>query len=386
MKKTGAFRKQRRIQIMLIGLVLSGLVSGPSVNAQEHMQELPAKKMPAQLTFLFPLGTNGLSSHSVINNFSMNMLAGISAGVHGAETGGLGNFTKGNVRGFQAAGLANATTGHVSGVQLAGLVNLNKGGVNGLQAVGLVNVVTGAVRGIQLAALVNAPTKSVKGVQAATLVNVNTGQLRGLQTGLTNVTTKGVTGAQIGLINYCRKLNGLQLGLINVGDTVENGMGMGLITYYKNGYHQFEVEWNESFFLNAAFKSGVEKFYMIYILRFKTDNNKAFWAPGIGFGSLFRLSQGLHLNADLTASQVNEDEWWTGALNLLNTLKLNFAFNFTDELAVFAGPSLNVVVSGVEDAEGLVVGDAFSPWDFYDETHSNNRVKMYLGLNAGIRF
>ena len=383
MNKSGT-NKTTSTTAFLSALVFFYATIGLRVNAQN--QELPAKKMPAQLTFLFPLGTNGLNSHRVVNNFSLNMLAGVSAGVRGLEIGGLGNFTKGHMKGFQAAGLANATLGNVEGLQLAGLVNFNKGHVKGLQTAGLVNTGLGAVEGIQLAGLINAPAKNVYGAQVAGLANVNTGHLRGLQLGLTNVSVKSVTGTQVGLVNYTRKLNGFQLGLVNIADSVEKGGGMGLITFYRNGYHRFEVEWNETFYLNATFKSGIDQLYMIYKVGFKTDNNRTFWATGIGVGSLFRLSQGVSLNTDLIASQVNEDAWWTDELNLLNTLKFNFSFHFTDQLALFAGPSFNVVVSGIEDAEGQVIGDSFSPWDLYDRTHSNNRVKMYLGLNAGIRF
>ena len=354
------------------------------VKAQD--EKLPTKTVPAQLTFLFPLGTNGLNSHRVINNFSINMLVGASAGIKGVELGGLGNFTKGNVRGLQAVGLANAALGDVTGLQLAGLVNFDKGYVDGLQVAGLVNAVTGPVKGVQLAGLVNAPAKDVRGLQASGLLNTSIGHLHGLQVGLTNVAVKSATGSQIGLVNYTGKLNGFQLGLVNVADSVGKGAGLGLVTFYKNGYHRFEVGWSETFYLNATFKSGVDKLYMIYTVGFKTDNNRTYWAPGIGVGSLFRLSGGINLNTDLTVSQVNEDEWWTDELNLLSTLKLNFSFNLTERTSIFAGPSFNVVVSGIEDTEGTVIGDSFSPWDLYDKTRSNNRVRMYLGLNAGIRF
>ena len=365
-------------------LIFLTAITYSKVTAQDG--KLPTKTMPAQLTFLFPLGTNGLNSHHIANNFSINMLAGASGGVKGLELAGLGNLTKGNVKGLQTAGLANATLGNVTGLQMAGLINFNKGYINGLQIAGLANAIPAKVSGLQLAGLVHAPAKDVNGVQAAGITNVSTGHLSGLQMSLVNVAAKSVTGSQIGLVNYTGKLNGFQLGLVNIADSVGKGGGLGLITFYRNGYHQFEIEWNETFYLNATFKSGVERFYMIYTLGFKTDNNRTFWAPGIGFGSLFKLSRGINLNTDLIASQVNEDEWWTDELNLLSTLKFNFSFHFTDQLAIFAGPSLNVVVSGIENVEGEVIGDSFSPWDFYDKTHSNNRVKMYLGLNAGVRF
>ena len=257
MNKSGIDTTTIAWKLVLGVMIFVQTVINFEIKAQD--KKLPTKTMPAQLTFLFPVGTNGLNSHLVANNFSVNMLAGASARVKGAEIGGLSNYTKGSVTGLQAAGLANATLGNVTGLQLAGLVNFNKGYVKGFQVAGLANVITGSVEGLQLAGLVNAPAKDVKGLQVASLANVSTGNLRGLQLALTNVAVKSVAGSQIGLVNYTRKLDGFQLGLVNVADSVGKGGGLGLITYYKNGYHKFEVEWNETFYLNATFKSGVER-------------------------------------------------------------------------------------------------------------------------------
>jgi hypothetical protein len=363
------------------------LLSGPAYSQDEIADSEPMSVMPAQLTFISPLGTNGMQSGRTINIVSVNMLAGISGGVRGVELGGLANVSKGNVTGLQAAGLVNSSLGYANGLQLAGLVNFNKGFVNGAQLAGLVNLTTAEFEGAQMAGLINVNTKDLKGFQAAGLINTTTGIADGLQlAGVTNVATTELRGAQIGLINYTNTLNGFQLGLINVADSVGKGAGLGLFTFYRNGYHAFELEYNETFRANATFKSGVDKLYMIYTLGFKTDNNKTYWSPGIGLGSNFHLSERTSLNVDLISRQVNEDEWWTNELNLLNTLRLDVAWNISDRVAFYGGPTYNVVVSGIQDNEGNVVGDSFSPWSFYDKTYNNNRVKMYFGFNAGFRF
>lgn len=87
------------------------------------------------------------------------------------------------------------------------------------------------------------------------------------------------------------------------------------------------------------------------------------------------------------ARQVNEDEWWTKDLNMLNTLKVNVAYQLSEKVQLYGGPSLNVAVSGIEDNEGNIIGESFTPsWGFYSKSYDHHKVKMYLGFNAGIRF
>lgn len=381
--------------------------------------EASVKVIPFQLTLVSPLGTNGLSSGKVANNVSINIFAGISGGVYGMELGGLANFSKGDVIGLQAASLLNGGLGQVKGAQLSGIGNYNKDKVVGLQASGLLNVNTaevlgtqmsgimnysmknftgfqgsgilnthiGTFTGLQAAGITNVTTKSFTGAQLSAITNTIVGDLQGLQLSMVNVTTKTTSGAQLGLFNYSRNVKGLQFGLINIADSVEKGAAIGLFTYVRHGYHKFEVESNETFYGNVTFKSGVKNLYMIYTAGFKHENGINYWAPGIGIGTLSRITNKIDLNTDLIVRQVNEGEWWTEELNMLNTLSLNFGYNISDKFAIYGGPSLNVMVSGIKDNEGNIVGGSFTPdWSFFDDTYDYNRVKMYVGVKAGIRF
>jgi hypothetical protein len=452
-------------QKLTLGLIVlfAASLAATSVQAQEEAEnqieqtektkKAPGEKViPFQLTFISPLGTNGIYSGRVVNHASINILAGVSGGVIGAELGGLSNFSKGDIRGLQAAGLFNGSMGIVKGVQLSGLGNYNKEYVHGLQVSGLTNVNTAAVVGVQLSGIFNYAKNHVEGVQASGLINTASGDVKGLQlsgitnvatkpvsgaqisglvnttigtvtglqlAGITNVATKPLTGAQIaglvnstsgdvnglqlaaitnvatnringaqiGLFNYAQTIKGFQFGLINVADSVEKGAALGLFTYIRHGYHRFEIEVNETFYANATFKSGVERLYTIYTMGFKHQNGINYWAPGIGIGSLTHMSPKLDINLDIIVRQVNEGEWWTNELNLLHTLDLNLAYKLSEKVTIYGGPSFNVVVSEITDDEGNIIGDSFSPsWNFSDVTNDNNRVKMYVGFNAGIRF
>ncbi len=389
-------------------------------NAQAQEGSDSLKVIPFQITLISPLGTNGLNSGNVINNASFNIFAGISGGVRGAEVGGLANFSKGDIKGLQFAGIANGSLGKIEGAQISGIANYNKGPITGTQFAGIANLSTSSVEGLQMSGIANVATQPVVGVQFAGIVNTTMGEVKGLQfsgiagvttrsmtgvqfsgivntvvgtatgaqiAGIANVATEKISGAQIGLINYSHTVRGLQFGLINISDTIEKGVPVGLISFVRTGYHKFEVEANETFYANVTFKSGIPAFYVLYTAGFKTDAGKTYWAPGIGIGSITRISQRVDLNTDLIVRQVNEDEWWTSELNLLNTLRVNASYNFSDKFSVYGGPSFNVTASQITNIEGDVIGDSFAPsWNFYDETKNGTNVKMYIGFNAGIRF
>ncbi len=386
--------KEMKNSIIQIGSLLKPivflsllLVFSISIECLGQEKELPVKHMPAQLTLIYPLGSNGIHSYQVVNNFSVNLLAGASAGVQGFEIAGLSNFTKGNVVGAQLSGLINGNNGNVKGYQSAGLINIVKGNVVGLQHAGLVNITTRGVKGAQISGLVNTNIRQFTGVQAAGLVNSNIGDFKGLQiSGGVNVVSKQINGLQIGLINLAKKMDGFQIGLVNIADSVGKGGGLGLINFYRNGYHALELESNETFYANLTFKSGVEKLYMIYTLGYKKKGGVNFWAPGIGIGSLFHLSDRLAMNVDAISRQVNEGKWWTDELNQINSLKINASYSINKRVSIYGGPSYNIVISSIKDAEGNIIGDSFSRGGFYDKTRSNTRIKMFIGVNGGIRF
>ncbi|MBC7776560.1 MAG: carboxypeptidase-like regulatory domain-containing protein [Phycisphaerae bacterium] len=207
-----------------------------------------------QISFLPMLGTNHVLSKKVENDFSINILAGQSAGVRYVEAAGLGNFTQKRVSGFQAAGLFNLNRGNCNGVQAAGLYNKTADTLNGVQLAGLVNVahysprfsvqVSGLVnvirknnstdstanppKGVQLAGFANKASE-MEGVQAAGFINtahniegvqaagfINTAHdVKGIQVAGFINKARRVRGFQIGIINSTKDLKGIQIGLIN---------------------------------------------------------------------------------------------------------------------------------------------------------------------------
>ena len=374
-----------------------------------------------QVTFIYPLGTNGIHSANYINGFSINMLGGISGGTAGFETAGLVNIDLGGVRGFQGSGIANIVSGPVAGFQGSGMINQARGDFKGFQAAGLVNVDQGKVTGFQGAGLVNVTLKDSKGINAAGIANMNQGMvtgaqlggcvnitlgdqkglqaaglvnvagenLKGLQAaGIANVAVKEMKGLQAGgIVNYAGNLHGIQLGFINYADTVSKGIPLGFISVVRHGYRRVELEFNETLYGNITFKTGTSRLYNIFSVGYRVKDDQMVWGVTYGLGTLIPVNQSISINVDLTSTHLNEDEAWTSTVNSLNRLKVNGSFLLGKRLELFAGVSMNLMASRLTDSEGHPTGSILTPdFHFYESTIHWTHVTMYPGINAGIRF
>lgn len=234
-----------------------------------------------QLSVAPSISTNGMHPGGYSNYFSFNITSGYSAANYLLEVGGISNLNENETRGLQFAGLVNVTGGNafagllqkeidkrkregfeanLSGAQFSGLANLVVNNVFGWQTSGGVNVVKGALHGMQIAGVSNAVYKyafgvqlsgvyniaveSMDGVQIASGFNITEGGLYGVQIGAVNKagSMEGInsfnnddpTAMQIGVVNYCKKMNGFQIGIINFGGRMQ-GTQLGLINIFHNG-------------------------------------------------------------------------------------------------------------------------------------------------------
>jgi hypothetical protein len=376
---------------------------------------------PGQITFVYPMGTNGINSPHCVNNFSVNMLFGISGGTNGFETGGLVNIDFGNVKGFQSAGLVNLVTGQNNGFQAAGIVNivrknvnaLQLGGlaninllrVNGVQVGGLLNFGGGTLHGASIAGIANVYADSTRGLMAGGIASLNSGELHGAQiSGIFNVAGKNVHGGQVsgisniaagtmsgvqvgGILNYTRRLNGLQLGFINYADTVAGGVPVGFLSFVRHGYHKVEFESNETLFANVVLKTGTRNLYNIFSAGYRLHNDQPVWGVTYGLGSLIPVTERFSLNIDLTATHINEGKNWTEYLNMLNRLKVNAGYRIAKGIEIFGGISANVSLTRPGNGESVLTEiSTFPGITFYENTVNGTLVRIYPGMNAGIRF
>jgi hypothetical protein len=229
---------------------------------------------------IFPgISTNGISSGSYYNSFSLNLFGGLSAGNRILEIGLLTNNNLKTTTGIQLAGLANivGTNSFVNlslseertlinsedfevnrkGIQLAGLLNYVLNNASGIQLTAGLNVVGNNFRGVQIAGfgnssgettiglqlsgIYNVSKESVGGFQISAVFNYTDAQLSGLQFGMINKasTIKGgkstpptrARGLQLGLLNSSKAMDGWQIGLINFGGDAR-GKQIGLINFF----------------------------------------------------------------------------------------------------------------------------------------------------------
>lgn len=419
---------KNKLNILIISLLIS-----LNVNSQ---QKHTIDTMPVQIGVVTPLGTNGMQSWYTVNKFSLNMFAGYSAGVDGFEGSGFASIVSGDMHGAQISGFVNATLGktdgaqfagfvntsykEVIGAQFAGFVNANINNTKAFQGAGFTNVVLGEMEGAQFAGFTNFALKTTNGVQfsgfANTVVdsidglqgagfvnysmgnsmgqisgfaNANIGDCNGIQaTGFVNVNTGRVKGAQIaGFINATRILNGVQIGFINVCDSLEKGMPIGFLSVVRNGYHVMELKTSETFYGIASFKTGTRQFYNIFSTGAAVRNTEILWGWGYGVGTIVDISEKTSMAIELEAFHINQDEWHTKQLNLLNKLTLQASYKINPSLELFGGPTFNVVVSDIEDNKGEAFKSNIAPYNVFSKVYNNKtRVEMYPGITAGIRF
>ena len=331
--------KTKKVQVLFLILAISVSL----ISAEEAVN-----KRTGQLSFFYPMGTNGAQAMEYSNSYSLNIVFGMNGGVDAFELGGVGNYNSGDVRGVQIAGVSNINMGETSGFQLAGVTNTNLSNSSGLIWSGTLNTVFGNSRGVMISN-----------------INVTSGEMKGLQ---------------VGTVNYAAKSEGVQLGLINVAAEGADSLPIGLINYVKDGYFAVEASAGEILYGNVRYKMGVERFYTIFSAGSTVDERDPVFSYGLGWGTLIPLAEGYKLVLEATCNEILYDYDWDEGVNLLNKLDMNLQIAMGDHLSLFAGPSFNVYVTDEEDHT------LTAPYTFFDEMYDETRVQMWVGANAGLTY
>ena len=359
------------------------------ISGKQKIQSLNLKNFfatrPFQVSVVPGLSTHGQLSSQVVNNFSLNIFGGYTAGTNGLEIGGLFNIDKKEVKYFQAAGLFNSVGGEVKGFQVAGINNLVQDSVEGMQAAGINNFVTGKMSGFQAAGIYNHVSDSVKGVQVAGVGNFSKEKVSGVQiAGVSNISNREMNGVQIaGVINYTKKLRGVQIGLINIADT-SAGYSIGLINIIIKGYHKLSFSANEIQNFSAAFKTGNSKLYSILQAGLNASDSNKVYSFGYGLGSELSLNKKktLSINPEISCQYLYLGSW--DYTNLLNRFNLNLNVKLGKYVSLFAGPSYSVYVTN-QDFGFSGYRFPIPPSD-YNTTKFSSKVTGWFGWNAGINF
>lgn len=388
-----------------------------------------------QLSLLPGIGTNHRLSGSVVNDWSVNILAGYSRGNRVAEFAGLGNITRENMTGFQAAGMFNNLRGNATGVQAAGIYNFVGDTMRGVQASGVVNVASygqgvqaagvlnlvphgrfavqaaGAANqadtltavqaagvwngaktllyGVQVSGVSNLANRADAAAQFAGLTNsVGSGKIRVQAAGLGNL-ADSLHGVQIaGLFNRAKHLRGVQIGVINFARE-NKGVQIGLLNFSKNGgFIALEANANDVLWTNMEFKSGMPKFYVTLTAGADpahSESDELLWAYGFGVGSTIQFNRWGGLSFDVINRHVSQgshadavQEWaqFAPALGL----------RIAGGLHLTAGPTFNLFIADPDDPDSDEVRSRVVKNNLLSAGAGDGWLSGWLGWKAGVQW
>lgn len=375
-----------------------------SVKAQTATTQVPTTQAPTkrifQLSFISPLGTNGMASHLVSNIVSFNLLGGYSYGNTAFEFGGLYNVNTHLTKGLQFAGIINYSGQSHNAVQVAGISNIAVKGWAGSQIGGIVNVAEDAfsqiggvvnvareVQGIQIGGVVNT-AKQLKGMQIAGVINqTKQAEKTGQIAGIANVAAQGCVATQItGIFNSARRVKGVQIGLINYADSCD-GVQIGLINIVKHeGKYEFEIAFSEALNTTVTFKLGSNKLYTIFSGGIKYINQPLEYAYGVGLGTHQHWGRNWGSQIEVVGYQLSEEGAFQGGLDLLGQFKFTVSKQIRKHFKVFAGPVFNMTISDYVNTETGKIGSSLAPYALWEQTKGRTNMKVWVGFSLGVRF
>jgi hypothetical protein len=192
-----------------------------------------------------------------------------------------------------------------------------------------------------------------------------------------------MTGLQAsGFMNVTRNLAGTQLGVFNFADTISKGIPIGIFSFVRHGKHSLEIFGSETFQSNIAFKTGVKRFYNILYAGYQFRPNSFRWSYGYGIGTEITMGKKWYANIDALAMHVNENEEHTNTLNLNTRIQTSLGYKLSDNVAVFIGPNINLLISDYQNSDGSY--STLPKWKIGKTGPYNDQ--LYWGITAGMRF
>lgn len=286
-------------------------------------------------------------SNGRMDGILMSGFANVSSGkMRGIALSGISNVGT-TMGGVFVSGVSNVAGGRMVGVALSGIANVSNGSMRAIAVSGIANVSNGRASGILISGISNVSNGSTQGVHASGIANVTNGDFYGVQvSGLANVVSSDLAGVQVGLVNVASRLRGIQLGLINV--------------VQRNGYIRSELSASEVFQLGYALKSGKRYLYNIAsagVQLVGPAGSQPRWGLGWGLGTNHTIGRSVSVGLDVIWHYLNENQLWTRAhFSSLSTARLTAGWLIGPKWELFAGPTLNWLVSNRVNEDSTVGG------------------------------
>jgi hypothetical protein len=275
------------------------------------------------------------------------------------------------------------------------------------------------VDGIALGLGATVVDEEMQGIAASLGANINRGIHRGIQFTHGYNYAKDLRGVQHGALNRADEVRGLQIGLVNIGGHVR-GAQIGLVNWAKSadasfallpitkeGGIRFEVSTSDTALLNIGLRLPARHTYAfagVGIHPFGTERGhtgthlergKA-WEMGAGFGVHIPVTDAVFIDLDMSGWAVTSGLRAGSAIAGLSKARLMVGWQAAPRVAVFGGPTLNVLVDRaagevvpLEGESNVKVGRVERPgygWVAYTHESEDVRVRVWPGFVAGMRF
>lgn len=321
---------------------------------------------PVTVTLVPGLSMNDGGEREVLNHVSLNLLMGWSDHLDGVEVSGLGAIRTGAVTGVQAAGSFNYAAGGLAGVQVSGVLNSAHDPSRGVQAAGVANVSLDAFTGVQASGVANY-ARGLVGVQAAPVLNLSLDEVHGTQLGVTNVAVGRVQGAQIGLLNVAPSAD----------------FALGLFNLMWEGRTHLSTWSDELGFVHVGVKHGGDYWHNSYQVGYRLVGDEVVFACGLGLGGHVPMGERFFMDFDLDVHHLADETFADlDQIHLMPRVAVTVGWRMVPRLALFAGPSLSVLVSEKTNGAALSLGaDRLVRDGGEDGVH----VRVWPGFVAGIQ-
>lgn len=309
------------------------------------------QSIPFNIGLLPPLSINGQSkarkrNQKIQNTVSLGLLWTKADKIDGASLSLGASVVADEVDGAQLSIVANITKGHVGGVQLSQAFNT---------------------------------ARSIRGLQGS-LVNW-AGTVYGAQLGLVNVGGDS-TGMQLGVVNVGKKYRGAQVGLFSYAESADAQVSLLGITK-EFGVHP-SVWTSDTALLNLGLRFPARRTYTELVFGLHPLQNNAAWQFGVVFGVHNPIRKKLFVDVDLMTLGVANGLGFQRPLGGLVKLRAMFGWQPFNRLALFGGPTLNVMIDRIEEGSGDTVRPGYGWSNTLDE--DGERIRLWPGFTAGLRF
>jgi hypothetical protein len=176
-------------------------------------------------------------------------------------------------------------------------------------------------------------------------------------------------------------MEGAQVGVVNLADE-HNGAPIGIFSFVRKGQIHVDLWASDTSAANIALKTGSKHVYSILAMSYQPSfgDDPYRWSPGIGIGGHIPLGGPKFVNIEALSFHISEDDGWTDELHDISKLRLIGGWEVDPRFSLFAGVTLNVFVSRINDGRHIAMGS------LYDRRGDSTWVRMWPGFVAGIQF